>query len=65
MVYAEDIPWLYQKLITVQDRLDEINIEELKSFIEIEQEDLKSVFEDLISIFQSALNDEKGLMLTF
>lgn len=65
LVYAEDIPWLYQKLIIVQNRLDEINIEELKSFIEIEQEDLKSVFEDLISIFQSALNDKKGLMLTF
>lgn len=65
LVYAEDIPGLYQKLITFQNRLDEMNIEELKSFIEIEQEDLKSVFEDLIFIFQSALNDKKGLMFTF
>lgn len=65
LVYAEDIPMLYQKLITVRNKLDEINIKELKSFIEIEQEDLKSVLENLISIFQSALNDKKGLMLTF
>ncbi|AWI03524.1 hypothetical protein [Clostridium drakei] len=65
LVYAEDIPILYQKLITVKNKLDEINIKKSKIFTEIEEKDLKSVLENLIFIFQSALNDKKGLMLTF
>lgn len=65
LISAENVQKLYQKLSNIKADFCDINIEDLDIEDDIEQEELEDVFDDLLSIYESALDENKGIMFTF
>lgn len=62
---SEDIPNLLKQLIAIQPRLEQLDEGDLVDTYNIEMNDLITAYEDLLSIYQSASNDNEGVMFTF
>lgn len=64
IVKASDVEKIFEQLSELQDEFNEM-AEEFESDDDIECDDIISAFEDLLALYESAMDEGCGLLLTF